>query len=330
MMGDEVQVARIEEAADIAVGSATIATKAAARVVDAVPVPDPRDNVNFQRLIPAEQRWFQRISPRRNRWPEVADFDARLQDLDARQQRLHDELAELHGRRQRAADEDAAAMFAWMEAGQPDAAKPAPVAQELDDAIAQLSAEHAAIDFARAALLDEKVAYVEKHRKRLVRDAERETTKARDRYLSAIAEVERARDDVVELRQTTVWVSLYPSPSLQTVAPANDLAGGRRKETERHLPGAKFALPVAAILGLLREDAAYVASVSTVEQAAELAGISEGTLTGRHAVWSGSDEDRARRAREREALIAAGGSPVVDSLKLLEAQRYGLPPLGSS
>ena len=126
-----------------------------------------------------------------------------------------------------------------------------------------------------------------------------------------------------------MWASLFPSPSLQTFAPSHHVAGGRRRATERHLPGLKAAIPAHAIVGLLREDADYLATVSTVEQAAEMAGVSEGTLTGTDAVWSGSDEDRARQRREREALIAAGGSPVVDALKHLEVQRHGLPPLGS-
>lgn len=73
MTGDEVKVARIEEAADIAVGSATIAQAAAKKVLDNLPPPpDPRD-VNYRRLANAEQGWLARINPRRNRWPALVE-----------------------------------------------------------------------------------------------------------------------------------------------------------------------------------------------------------------------------------------------------------------
>jgi hypothetical protein len=58
-------------------------------------------------------------------------------------------------------------------------------------------------------------------------------------------------------------------------------------------------------------------------------GITTAALTGDEAMWSGSDEDLARQKRERERLAAAGGSTTVDALKLLEAQRHGVQPLGS-
>ena len=59
------------------------------------------------------------------------------------------------------------------------------------------------------------------------------------------------------------------------------------------------------------------------------AGTTTAALTGNEAMWSGSDEDQARKRRDRDRLIAAGGSPTVDALALLEAQRHGTPPIGS-
>jgi hypothetical protein len=58
-------------------------------------------------------------------------------------------------------------------------------------------------------------------------------------------------------------------------------------------------------------------------------GVSTAELTGDEAMWAESDADLARRKRERERLLAAGGNTTVDALKLLEAQRAGTPPLGS-
>jgi hypothetical protein len=54
----------------------------AAKVVDAVPTPDPRDDVNYQRLVGLEQSMLARISPRhRNRWPELLAIDERWGSL---------------------------------------------------------------------------------------------------------------------------------------------------------------------------------------------------------------------------------------------------------
>ena len=197
--------ARAEEAADISLGSAAIAQKAAKKVVDALPTPDPRDDVNFQRLVQAgsEQSWLARLSPRRNRWPDLADIDVRIADLDRRQQQLHDTLIDLQRRRTVADDDYAGRMAAWMAAGQVDA-KPQSEVTSLDDAIAEARAERQAIDQLRADVLTERIDLVAKHRKRLVADAEQETQRAHYRYLDAIAEAERARDELIGLRETTV------------------------------------------------------------------------------------------------------------------------------
>ncbi len=69
--------AAVEEAADIALGSAEIAVKAGNKAVAAVPIPDPRDNVDFQRLAGLEQSTLARLMPRqRNRWPKLLEFEA--------------------------------------------------------------------------------------------------------------------------------------------------------------------------------------------------------------------------------------------------------------
>lgn len=66
---------RGEEAADVALGSATIARKAAAKVVDVLPTRDPRDNVNYPRVEaarkapPCRGRWESRPRTRRRGVP---------------------------------------------------------------------------------------------------------------------------------------------------------------------------------------------------------------------------------------------------------------------
>lgn len=294
-------VREAEAAADIALGSAHIAKQAAEKVVDALPTPDPRDNVNFQRLAGLEQSMLARISPRhRNRWPDLLEIDERWEDCDRRQEEIRASLNDLHTRRQRAETEHADALAAWMIAGQ-QGSRPMSEAKALDDAIADAAAEHDAVDRLRDTILEERIAFMNKHRKRLVRDADEETQRARERYVEAIAEVERVRAELIGLRETTVWASLYPSDTLRSFAPSHALAGGGRRASERR--GFQTAVPAPAVFDLLRDDAEHLTTVATAEQAAAIDGVSRAALMGDEAMWAGSDEDRERQKREKQRLI---------------------------
>lgn len=209
------------EAADIALGSAKIAKRAA----ESMPKPDPREDVNYQRLSGLEESFWARISPRRNRWPELRVIDERLVELDRRQNELIATLAELRGRFERAGAEYADALAAWMAAGESEP-KPVSEARTLEEAISEAEAEYAAIDNLRTRVLEERIEFVAKHRKRLVRDAERETEKAKAHYLTLIEELERAREELVGVRETAVWAALFPSEALASMAPTYSLAGG--------------------------------------------------------------------------------------------------------
>jgi hypothetical protein len=96
-------------------------------------------------------------------------------------------------------------------------------------------AEYAAMDTLRDRILEERMAFVAKHRKRLVADAQGEAEQAHARYLKAIDELAQAREDLVGLRETTVWAALYPSDTLTTFVPSHALIGGRRRDVEQQL-----------------------------------------------------------------------------------------------
>jgi len=65
-----------------------------------IPKPDPRDDVNYQRLVGLEQSMLARISPRqRNRWPELLAIDKRWEECDWRQEALRKRVASSKRRR---------------------------------------------------------------------------------------------------------------------------------------------------------------------------------------------------------------------------------------
>lgn len=115
--------------------------------------------------------------------------------------------------------------------------------------------------------------------------------------------MKQARDELVGLRETVVWAALYPSELLRTFAPSHVLVGGRRAEVERHL-NIPNQLPVHGVVDVLRADAEHFSTVSTVEQAAAMQGVSRAELKGDEAMWAGSDADLAAPKREKEQLRA--------------------------
>jgi hypothetical protein len=92
---------------------------------------------------------------------------------------------------------------------------------------------------------------------------------------------------------------------MQNEPPTQTLVGAKKRVQSRHLPGVETPLPVHGIFALLRDDASFCASVSTVDQAAAIEGVSPANLTGRESVWGGSDEELAIQKREKEARIEA-------------------------
>jgi hypothetical protein len=159
-------------------------------------------------------------------------------------------LIDLRGRRERAEGEHAERLAAWLEAGQ---AEPRPTSEvrALEDAIVETEAEYAAIDSLRERVLAERIEFVERHRKRLVADAERETEQAKTRYLELVDQAEQARAALIELRETSIWAALYPSEVLATFAPSHALVGGHPRETARHLSSVEQSSAAPAAFSLL-------------------------------------------------------------------------------
>jgi hypothetical protein len=208
---------RADGAADEAVRAATVAKDAAREAAKAVPKADPRQSVDFERLSNLEESMLARISPRhRNRWPELQAIDERLAELDHRQEELHATLIDLHGRRERADAEHAASLAEWMASEQTEP-KPVSEAQALEAGIAESEAQHAAIDIQRDRVLEERIAFVGKHRMRLVADAERAIERAKTRLLELVDELEHTREELVRRKipaKLAAWEDDVPPENL--------------------------------------------------------------------------------------------------------------------
>ena len=292
---------RAEEAADIALGSAGVAQKAATKVLDSLPVPDPREDVNFQRFAGLEQSTLARLMPRhRNRWPKLLEHEQRLAEFDRRQETLRAELSELRQQRETAPERHALALAGWFEHGE-KGERPGSDADALGQAIVTKEAELAAVDRLVAKLLAAKIDYVTKNRPSLRRTAEGATAKARASYEQAIDALAGAREELLTCRSDEVWIELYPSETTrQTRGTEANLSFGLLQPVRSTL-GVTNQLPITAIYEALTADAATIAERLTPEQRAEL-GVGPEATPEQIAMWDSDPRHQEWAAAKRREL----------------------------
>ena len=244
----------------------------------------PRD------LASQERSALQRISPLRNRWPEVLAFDSRAAELDQRAAAASEELRMVMEERNAAPEADARALAEWYADGE-RGTRPDPTGPELDRRIAELGRERDGLRAAADGVLQEKASFVEKHRKRLVRDADAHVTKLRESFEQLIDELARIRTALVEARGAAIWASVYPDRAAGATPPTT-VAGGVRRVLER--AGVQGQVDADRIFELLREDAGYLARALTQEQATAM-----GAKRDDEAVWTATDEGREAERKDK-------------------------------
>ena len=207
-------------------------------------------------LASAETSALRSLSPRRNRWPEVAAFDERVTEFRQRQAEINAELADLRERLRTAPAADTEALAEWQLDGQKEP-RPEPQVPALEEAIARLEADFAGAEAAVAQVLEQKERYVEKHRKRLVREADRRTEEKHAERNHLLERVAETRQELADLRAATVWASLYPAREAGQTVRDQLLAGGLRQPVERTL-AITSQVQFDAVIAALKADAAWL------------------------------------------------------------------------
>lgn len=237
---------------------------------------------------------LRRFSPRRNRWKEIVEFDKRVAELEQRLTAKQDELRQAQEARSVAPAKDDEALAAWIgqgEKGNP----PEPTADALDCRIAQVERECGGLRRATDDLLDAKAAYVEQHRRRLVRDSQRHTDKAKERYEHAIAEMAEARADLCDSRATTMWAATFPDRAAGQSPPAH-IVGNARRELER--ANVQGQLSPEQVVALLRADAEWLATVVTQAQAEAMNLARDDAAT-----WTQTPEGQEAERKEKDEAL---------------------------
>ncbi|HXH89379.1 MAG TPA: hypothetical protein VNI55_12330 [Gaiellaceae bacterium] len=281
--------------AETAVQAAQVAVKAAQPPAPIDPR-DPRSEV-YRELAAMEPGVLARLSPVRNRWPDIGRFDGQVNELEQRRAELVTDLQAVRLQLDGAIDADRQALADWTLSG---GRRPEPSAPKLEQRVHDLEAELEAAAVAIERVLAEKVDYVSRHRARLVKEAEKATREAHVRYSALIAELEAAREELRDSRQSVLWAALHPSETLNASFPTH-IALGRAKPVEAALPGYRSQIALQSLIGLLKADADLLAEAISTEQLEALGRKSDASVT---AVWAGSDEDRDRERSEKERRIA--------------------------
>jgi hypothetical protein len=244
----------------------------------------PRD------LVAVEENVWKRLSPFRNRWPEVAEFDTRVAELEHRQSQVSAELQQLHDRELAAPAADSQRLAAWQLDGE-RGDRPGPTAPAIRQEVAERQADYEALTVAIGRVLDEKASYVDQHRGKLARDADKQVEQAHARYLELIGELEAVREELSGRRRDAIWARLYPRQEAMVEPPAG--VGGHPPTHKKFGLGRVYQLP--EIAELLRLDASWLREAQTVEQHAAIEGYDPRQPRGIE--WSDDPEVKARKAK---------------------------------
>lgn len=209
--------------AETAVRAARVAVKAAQPPAPIDPR-DPRSEV-YRELAAMEPGVLALLSPVRNRWPDIGKFDGQVNELEQRRAQLVTDLQAVRLQVVGAIDADKQALADWTLAG---GRRPEPSAPKLQRRVHDLEAELEAAAVAIERVLTEKVDYVARHRSRLIKEAEKATRDAHARYAALIAELDAAREELRDARQSVLWAELHPSATLSASFPEHRRLGGFR------------------------------------------------------------------------------------------------------
>jgi hypothetical protein len=165
--------------------------------------------------------------------------------------------------------------------------------------IRQRREEWEALTRATERVLADKAAYIEKHRGRLVKDADSHRDGKVAAYLEKVAQLEQARAEAYAAQRATVFARLYPSREAMQEVP-DTFAGGRRRALQPM--GLTGQVSPGRVFDALRADADWLREAATPEQKA-LTGDGRDPRKPPATHWDQTDEAREwQRDQRRQAL----------------------------
>lgn len=246
-----------------------------------------------QNLFEAERNVWYRIGPFRDRWLDVRKFNERAAELEQRQAEVHRRIAELGEQLLNAPGRDAQALSAWQLAGE-QGPRPEPERPRIEAELEAAKLEWESFNHAVAAVLLEKTEYIDRHRKRLVHEADADVNQEHLHVHELIDQLEAGRQRLREKRRDAVWVRLYPDQIAGT-EPPDSLAGGRMRPLQQM--GLTARVAAERVFAGLRADADYVRGACTAEQSLMMEG--RGDLIGKPPRTHWHDDPAVKAERDK-------------------------------
>jgi DNA repair exonuclease SbcCD ATPase subunit len=212
----------------------------------------PLDHQQAAVELTEEQRALRGSRPRNRRWRQLNEID---EEIDELQQKLADartRLQEAEAALVAAPQLDAERLAAWIRAGEKgeDPAASLPERQRERDA-RQVVVNALELEVDKA--LDRRHDHITRHRKKMIKEAQKDVDAARSRLLEQASVLPALRDTLVAARETLVWVATYPGLPEAFGNPHN-VALGLAAPLKRSLNTTSL-LDYAALLAALEEDA---------------------------------------------------------------------------
>jgi hypothetical protein len=263
----------------------------------------PDDGLPGIGMLAEEANVLRGVLPRRNRWPALGRFREDVAEIEAHIRELSDQSQRVHERLVSADRDDADRHAAWLlddQRGDPPAPQKPELEAERDRLAAEIQGHHAAIE----ELNRRKVDYVDRHRPKLRKDLQAPIADAQARLEQKVREAEEAREELVALRETAIWLELYPECRESDInLSAAPVAGAERKRLARH--GLQLAIQPHNLFAALLEDAAWIPQA--IPPQSQLARDRlRNDKPAAPGVWDRTDEgqqwhrdERQRRLRER-------------------------------
>lgn len=209
---------------------------------------------------------LRRFSPRKS-WPEVAAIDAKLDQLDRQRMETGARIGQLERAVADAQLADKTAVAGWqMDGGKGQ--RPLASAPALEAELEQARADMDSFAIAEDRILRQKVELVERHRKRLAKDAAGARKHAVAGLLEAIRHVERAREEVVDALRSERWAREFPGEDANAGSLRLEFMRGGR--LSKAVPDVRTLTVATSVLEWLRDDAKWLDAVLADEEEREL------------------------------------------------------------
>jgi hypothetical protein len=204
-----------------------------------------------------EERARRNSRPRTRRWRGLGKFDDKIDSLTQRRTEAFARLSEAEALLQRAPEDDARTLADWFAAGERGERPLATVYErERERDAAKILVDAVGLELDRE--LEARLAYVERHRERMLKDARRDVTEARDKLREHVRGLPELRDALLGARETLAWAATYPD-SAPAYGFVSALALGLRAPVERTLH-TTARVEYLAVLAALEGDADALAS----------------------------------------------------------------------